>query len=346
MNIKHLKKIISVIALLLSLVCHSQNSPNNSSELTYYKLVENPLKTVIVKAKIGDSMEGKFVLDSGMSGCAVIDTDFFLKNVDASKLRKEKPVHKFANDCTFYYGDIKITIGNHTASFKKIRVEKLRKDILDNDLVGCIGDNMFVDKITVIDFDENKIAFTDSLKIDSSYIAIPFIKAKINDEWNMNRKFLEINGFTDNNKKKIKGIFMFDTGCEVSGIVMKQVLAKKIISKNTCLTEKEGIFSNSYYNYESMWRVDSLQLGNINIKRVPLRTTKFSYGETLDKFAYDGILGLAVLRQFNIIADYKHNIFYIKPNNYYKYVNELYKKKGIKNNDIKKVEISKSLSNR
>jgi hypothetical protein len=182
-----------------------------------------------------------------------------------------------------------------------------------------MGEEIFSDKITIIDYDKNKIAFTDIFLADSNYIALPMYAPRKKIKYN--QKFIKIDGFNEKNGGTKSGFFLLDLGTSKGGIILKSDFAKKIsldIKKADILPSFHNLFEKDY-----RWYLDSLKAATLLLHNVPVRLVKHAGFDRLDALeGGDGLLGLALLKRFNMILDYKNNILYLKPNKYFKEKNK------------------------
>jgi hypothetical protein len=274
-----------------------------------------PFYLITVCATIDKSEPGNFALDSGLSGI-IVDSVFFHNNIDTTNLREINTSRQiYWNKC--YEGDVRVTIGTHTFCCKKIEVRNQRSmsnySVENYYLDGVIGEGAFINKITMVDFDKSQICFADMGAIDSSYIALPLLPAKEQTSTNPNQKYIEVNGFTNNQGEKVSGNFLFSTGTCSSDIILKSIFGSGI-----ALGEHPSIsYSKMNYGKEDwVYWVKFLHIGSIQTN-LYVRKLKSEDRDILDELkGGDGIIGMGVLRKYNFIADYKNNILYLKRNNW------------------------------
>lgn len=286
----------------------SRNTLDN--KISYIPIISSkgaPL-LLAVEAMLNDSISGYFTIDTGMPPTGVIlDSTFFYDNFDTTKLK-----FKFSdnNGYSYYEGEIPITIGNVKFEGRSIAVRDFKSKIHpEYPYVGLLGVDPFLDRYTIIDMDNSRIAFVDSIEIDSSYISLPMHTTEL-DPPDFNRKYISVKGFMDNKGSEKEGLFVFDTGCQPLGLIIKPSFLEDVPMNNTRIEQNRLVQD-----------IDSLQLGTIKINRVsvgkPLHPAEVARFEKTTLLFGDGVIGMPLIIRFNIIMDYKHNRIYLKPSKYF-----------------------------
>ena len=308
----HCKSFILCFLLFSSIVCYGRKPELDSTGITTstkYLPIANDRDRISVKATVMNCPDAYFRLDTGTNGRIIIDSTFFYKNIDTTNLKRVSPKYKMYYWRTYYEGNIPVKIGNNVFYYKRVEVNNQRRHYsnLNYDLIGLIGEEAFLNKISVIDFDKNEIAFFDSITIDSTYYAIPLYSLNENLHHNRNQKFINVEGFKTKNGNKKKAYFLFDTGCGQYAIMMKTSFAKDL----KLPAKRETLHGTRESHYR--WGIDSLALGAVKMYHVPVRSVtkdSFDYFEALE--GGDGLFGMPLIRRFNIILDYKKNVLYLK----------------------------------
>jgi hypothetical protein len=281
-----------------------------------YHFEQNASGNIIVNAYCnGNNIKGLFMLDNGTK-TTEMDSAFFYKNIDTAKLKLKKPKFKMFYFRAIYEGDIMFTIGNYTFKINEIKVSNFAVKYRNSykpmpNLNGIIGEDAFVNKITTIDFERNQIDFVDTVQIDAAYTAIPLLSK---NKKNVNQKMVTVSGFPLDGSKRITLDFLLDLGSGKTGLFLKHDWYKKIANKR-----KVKMVYQEAGDEITDWTTDSLYLGGIFLNTVRMRAYS-SYGawDPLEALvAADGLLGIPLLERFFVIADYKNNILYLKPNNNY-----------------------------
>jgi hypothetical protein len=293
------KKISSILYLLSSfiLLCNGQDK-----DTLEYVPIADYSNYIIVKASINGSTEGCFLLDTGLtSGRMQIDSAFFYNNIDTTDLVRINPKFKMYYWQAFYKGNILVNIGSRYFYVNEIEVNNQAKTHRD----GLIGVEAFLNKVTIVDFDKKRIAFVDSISVDSSCIVVPLLPPKIRNKLNANQKFIEVDGFLDKMGRRKTGRFLLDTGCIPLGFILKESYV------NTLDTSR---FNGDRYQ-------DPLLISNLDIGTVSIMLRKKNKDLSSIKIdaivGGDGVAGMMLLRKYNFIADYKKNVLYLKPNKKY-----------------------------
>ena len=309
---KVIKLIAIIIVAFFSFSCNGSNTvDNNPDDSIVYEMLSAGDSAIlfVTKACINDSVYGEFILDTGYNSEKMIfDSTFFYNHVDTTNLVRVKPKYKQFYWQAFYEGEVNIRIADHSFKVTKIEVTNRYRDNYMG--IGLIGAGAFLNKMTIIDFDKNRIAFVDTLRIDSSYTAIPLYPPRERHKDNGTQKFVEIDGFVDNKGEKQQGRFLFDTGSWVTGLRLKMDFEKSLgLPLENAVIKKNDL----------MWRIDSLFIDSIQINKVPVRRThKPQRFDRYDALAGgDGLLGMPLIKRFNIILDYKNDILYLKPNKWF-----------------------------
>jgi len=129
---------------------------------------------------------------------------------------------------------------------------------------------------------------TTKLKMD--YKGIPTVKSKVNGSRELD--------------------FILDTGAQMT--VLSSEMAKKLNVK-PLVSGSRGAGAGGEFSVD-LGMIDSLQLGDIVIKNVPVaiidsRKLTFKLFGFMTIFKIDGIIGLPLLKQFDVIFDYKGKRF-------------------------------------
>jgi hypothetical protein len=313
--------------LIISSCSSNQNRKEDTLDikdtLSYLPFVTDTLGRFIVQASVNNGI-GNFYLDTGTSdSLIIIDSTFFYNHIDTTGLVRGKPFIAPPRWTVLYRGNTTVVIGNNIFHADKIRIYDSGMYLKKGDnVVGVIGRCFLKDKIMVVDFDRNRMAFADYLQVDTSYVAVPLLPPLNYDEkYTENDKYVEVSGFVNSKGKPLKGRFLFDTGHYGVGLVLKGDLAKAVAAK-TPIIKKDPVRKN--VNALLVWSADSLNIATINIGNILVWKT-IQEGGIYGPIMYDmleggdGLLGMEVIKRFNFIADYKNNILYLKPNNnYYK----------------------------
>lgn len=292
---------------------------DTTSAISYVDFV--PYMQHCVKASVnGSNALGTFLVDTGTSDEVgiTIDSTFFFTHVDTTGLKRVNPSFRMYYWRMHYEGDIHLTIGNYSFRVKRLTVNNQRRlwsgTNKDGVLTGIIDVSPFLNKYTIIDYEHHRMAFVDTVIIDSTYSVVPLYRSRVSKPSFDYQRFVKIDGFENKFGEKVSGLFLLDTGCFDKGLMLKTDFANRL--KAPIETRAHGDCIR--------WYADSLQadnIGNMKINNVPLDRVK--KGELFDRYVMleggDGLLGINILSRFQLIVDYKHDKLYLKPNKrYYK----------------------------
>jgi hypothetical protein len=294
------------------MVCSSCNNVNSSQkDVDYITFETTKSGHILLNVIINDSINGKFMLDNG-SDCCTFDSTFFYDNFDKTKFK----IWKQHPSLWFEYGEgsMNISTEHHSFSIKKeFSIQNFK-----NKISGIIGSEMFKNKITVINFDDNKIAFVDSCSIPEDYFTIKLLSPFIDSFPYLNHmKYIRISGFESSKGQRVSSDFLFDMGAS-GGLSAKHSFFKTIkhdISRVDTVRSKT--INTKYPTMNHIYYFDSLFLDTL----IPIYNVDVSVSHKIDPLEAlrygDGLLGMNILSKFNLIYDDTHNLLYIKPNNKY-----------------------------
>lgn len=266
---------------------------------------------IFVEATIGDNLKGVFMLDTGATDYGLVLDSASFAQLDAELFTRLPQTMRLAFYRAEYKGDVRIIVGDITPlmfretkilAFDKARLptKNLTKEF---DIIGIIGYPFFKDNIVSIDFDTNTLCFLDSIPTDEGFTAIRLTK----DEKGL--RLMDVDGFTTTEGKRLSASVVFDTG-NLWGIVLKKVFAARLLVGNTEM-QKSGL--SEYVR----WRADSLAVGPFTLNNIPLRYDRNSVGKEYAVSQGEGLMGMAVMKRFNLIIDFKNDVLYLKPNRYF-----------------------------
>lgn len=320
---KSLKMLVFICVLLqvpsFQAKVNMQQVPTDSTNvISYVDFV--PYMQHCVKASVnGSNVLGTFLVDSGTSDEVgiTIDSTFFFNHVDTTGLKRVKPAYRMYYWRMHYEGDIQLTMGDYSFRVKRLTVNNQRRLRLGNEdgiFTGVIDVTPFLNKYTIIDSENHRMAFVDTVVIDSTYSVVPLYRSRVSKPVSDSQRFIKVDGLENKSKKKISGFFLLDTGCFGKGLMLKTDFANRL---KIPLDTKE-------HDDCIRWYVDSLQVGDIVINNVPLdRVKKGEFDRYVMLEGGDGLFGINLLRRFQLIIDYKHDKLYLKPNKkYYERNNE------------------------
>jgi len=271
---------------------------------------------IFVEATIGDSLKGVFMLDTGATDYGlVLDSTSFVR-LDTASFTRLPQTMKMDFYRAEYKGDVGIVIGDcPPLTFRETKVlvfdEKqlpTRNLTKEFEAKGIIGYPPVEDRIVSIDFDTNTLCFLDTIPADEGYAVIGLTKA------GKGLRLMDVSGFTTADGRRLSASVAFDTG-NLWGIVLRKEFAAKLPLGSTEV-QKSGL--SEYVR----WRADSLAVGPFTLNNVPLRYDRNGVGKEYTIGQGDGLMGMAVMKRFNLIIDFRHDVLYLKPNRYFKEKNK------------------------
>ena len=264
---------------------------------------------IFVEATVDDSLNGIFMLDTGATAFGlVLDSASFARLDTSSFSRKPQPM-ELAFYRAEYMGDVRIAIGENVPQtyedmnvlvFEESRMPT-RNLTRDFNVIGIIGYPLFAGRITSIDFDNNTLCILDSLPMTEGFTPIKLTKTE------SGFRFMEVEGLPIIRRKKPASV-VFDTG-NLWGIILK----KGFIRQPPSSSEIQRYGMSEYVR----WRADSVTIGGLTLNNVPLRYDRNGVGKEYSVELGEGLLGMAVMKRFNMIIDFKHDILFLKPNHYF-----------------------------
>ncbi|WP_052496184.1 FKBP-type peptidyl-prolyl cis-trans isomerase [Pedobacter lusitanus] len=177
---------------------------------------------------------------------------------------------------------------------------------------GIIGYELLNKYVTQLDFDRKKMSLYDDIKsVDTTgYTGIPF---EFNKDILIPRFPVSI---TLANGEKFTGRVMFDTG-NVFTLIVSTPFSKfhDFNSKLGQTTILGGRGMNST-TQDQLATIQAMSFNGFDFGKMKIRLTINDKAEAKD--GYLGILGIEIIRRFNVILDYKHQMIYMKPNQAYR----------------------------
>jgi hypothetical protein len=276
---------------------------------------------LVVRASCNGSEKEYFILDSGYASDQImLDSAYFYESVNADKLEPVKPKFRMNYWNTFYKGEVNVNIAGRSFCLDSAKVDVTSQFQEKNKyrypkLLGMLGVDVFLNKMTILNFKENLIAFIDTLNTDfdiNNFIVVDLVQARTITKINKDYRFISIEGFETKNGTKKKGLFLLDIGCRSSELVMKSSFGKDI--KYEKQESQKSVFTFGAYDW--VWRSDTLILGDsFKTNNIEVSVCKLPPGqeklEMLD--GGDGVLGLSFFKKFDIVIfDFINNKLYLK----------------------------------
>ncbi len=282
-------------------------------------------KHLFIKMQTGQSDTLHFIFDSGATGASI---DSAVAEHAGIGKKNRRPVSVSGSGGTQNY-----TMAlNQNLKLKDLEINPIDLTLINfntlsavigSKLDGIIGYDILNRYVTQLDFDHKKISLYDQIKsVDTTgYTGIPF---------EFNRGIL-IPRFpiavTLANGETFTGKVMFDTG-NVFSLLVSTPFSKyhDFSSKLGQITITNGMGLNAI-TQDQIATIQSMSFNGFNFGRMGIRLTVNDKAEPKD--GYLGILGIEVIRRFNVILDYAHKKIYLKPNQAY---HEVFKLEDVKEN--------------
>jgi len=273
---------------------------------------------IYLKVSINDSITGVFLFDTGANEL-IIDQKFATENsltfLSKEALQKKKEYSygvgegKLKNN---YLEKVKIEIANRKFIREEVRtmaLDSLFADVLGHEINGIVGYDLFKAYWCIMDFDSSQLSLNDTMPtaLLKGYEKIPYQKEY--------RKPMVQVALELPNNKKIKSKLIFDMGSGRSiSLTHQKALTENLFNTIDSLNcqghEVTGIGGKGQSCEGEIKSINfgtSIQLDSINIELG--RDQKGALG--MHKM-YDGLLGMEVIRQFNVIIDQKGKNIYLR----------------------------------
>ncbi|CAM4423472.1 Domain amino terminal to FKBP-type peptidyl-prolyl isomerase [Pedobacter westerhofensis] len=280
----------------------------------YAQVAELPFefrgKHLFVKAQTGTSDTLNFIFDTGATG-AMIDSATAERAGISKESRLPASVAGSGGSQSYIMAlNQSIKVGN--TEFKHINLTMVNfaslSSGLGTKLDGIIGYEVMNRYITKIDFDRKKISLYDQNQPadTTGYTAIPF---EFNKSVMIPRFPISI---TLANGETFNGKVMFDTGNAFP------LLISTPFSKFHNFDSKLGETSRTIgrgmnaVTQDQVADIKSMSFNGFNFGPMSVRLTLNEKAEAKD--GYLGILGIEIIKRFNVIMDYGRKRIYLKPN--------------------------------
>lgn len=264
-----------------------------------------------IYAVINDSIEGRFVFDTGASGLYLDST--FIKNhnsiiksnLDTARMRGAGATGY--KQVLIIKDSVSISAGNYAHNFINSPILKLT-DINGENIAGIIGNEFIKNKILIIDNDKQKLRIDTVLDTKKYEITIPF-------QFENGRIYLPVD-LTMKKGQAVTCKLLVDLGCS-DAIVLNSPYFKSL---------ERSILPTNIVDYTILYggalggnsdggdfRLTSIKLGNDVINNPIISFSKDTLG-AFSKTDYDGLLGNEILDRYNYAIDYQTQKLYLTKN--------------------------------
>lgn len=284
---------IEKLILLLSLLAVACQVPqSNDKKLLINDTLKFELKgnTIYIPAVVENTDSVIFILDNE-APYSFFNKDYFVNILDSFK--NFILIRSLDTNTFIYKGKIDVKIHNTSISLDTVAFGILPKFCK----YGFLGTGFFINKIISLNFIDSILYISNTLPDTSNYEKIPLHKTSSS----LSLRWIELE-FKNNDNQKIVANFGIDLGAPYT------------------------FFTTNFFN--------KIDIGKINIDttskslREQLNHIILRYknekiptiNDNLDDFniQLDGVIGIAFLKKFDCILDYKNNNLYIRPNNRFK----------------------------
>ncbi len=269
--------------------------------------IEYKHNMVFLSCKVNDTIRGNFIFDTGCYGMCY-DSLF---NSQHHFIDLNVPVLPYKNDSLAQEPSLKrqnLSFNDYSYSTYGAQIINL-KSMDGRKVDGLIGWDLFYNKMVEFNFLESSLKvrhFKDTL-VDASFTKIPLKQTQDG--------FLLQTKIKINEGLEISGDFLLDMG--YSG---KILLGHKITAKHK-LEEKLHDILPLYSAYATVegegyrfaGRVKKLTFNDFTFNDV-IVSCSAKEEPILEGSEFIGLLGMDILKRFDMIIDFKRNILYLKPN--------------------------------
>lgn len=268
---------------------------------------------LLVKVQTNQSDSLNFIFDSGATNISI--DSLTAERAGISKENRETVSvggsggtqnYKMALHQNLKLGNIEINDVNMVLiNFKSL------SEAIGVKLDGIIGYEVLNKYVTKLDFDHKKISFYDQIKsVDTTgYTGIPF-------EFNKNILIPRFPiSVTLANGETFTGRVMFDTGNAFTLIVSTPFSKYHNFNSKLGETSMQVGRGLNATTQDQLATINSMSFNGFNFGKMGIRLTINDQAEPKD--GYLGILGVEVIRRFDVILDYQQKKIYLKPNQAY-----------------------------
>ncbi|TCC99500.1 FKBP-type peptidyl-prolyl cis-trans isomerase [Pedobacter hiemivivus] len=293
-----------IVLLAFFIVAGSADLPAQITKIPF----ESKGSHLYIKVQTAQSDSLSFIFDTGTTG-ATIDS------ATAEKIGVSKENRKMVNVGGIAGMQTNIMAVNQNLKLKNIEIKGLNlvlmnlntlSKILGRRLDGLIGYEIMNKYVTQIDFDHKHLLLYNQIKeVDTTgYTGIPF---EFNKGVLIPRFPITI---TLTNGERYTGRAMFDTGNAFSLLVSAPY--NKFHNLNAKLGTVFPAWGLNPVAPDLVAMIKSMSFNGFDFGNMSIRLTTNEQAEPKD--GYLGILGIEVIKRFNVILDYAHKRIYLKPN--------------------------------
>lgn len=279
---------------------------------------------LFIKVQTNSSDSLRFVFDTGCTG-ATIDSATAEKG-GVSKLNRRMVNVAGSGGAQNYTMALSQSLKLKNVEIKGVNLVLANmaniSAVMGSRVDGIIGYEILKQYVTQIDFDQKKLLLYDQIKsVDTTgYTGIPF-------EFNRNILIPRFPiSVTLANGETFTGRAMFDTGNAFTLIVSTPFSKFHDFNSKLGETTTTGGQGMNASTQDQLANIKSMSFNGFNFGTMGIRLTINEKAEAKD--GYLGILGMGVIKRFNVILDYAHHKIYLKPNHTYRDAFNEYGPKG------------------
>ena len=313
-----------LILLLFAMACQTPNPEIEESQATSIEMPPPPPKNleltshVYLSTTINDSIQGVFLFDTGANEL-IVDQRFAkatqLEFISKEDLKKEKKYSYGVGEGRLqnnYLKQLIVKIADRKFERQVVRtiaLDSLLGSVLNHEINGIIGYDLFKDYWAFFDFDNYKLSLNDTIapNLLKDYEKIPFKKEYRKP---MIQVELELP-----NDKKIKSKLMFDMGSgrSVSLTHQKAISENLFNSIDSLNCYEEDVTGIGGQGKSCEGKIKSIRFGSsIQLDSINIELGKDQKGALGMHTMYDGLLGMDIISRFNVIIDQKEKNIYLK----------------------------------
>lgn len=312
-----------MVFLFFLVSCRNNNSHSNGSLSTNDDpevILEDHASNMVLashlylKINIQDSTEGYFLFDSGANGL-ILDKTFVKENrlslASSKHSYKTYGVGEGSLDATYAY-NVSSSFNDHYFEFDSCRImglDSLLGSVLDNKIDGIIGADVFSDYIMKMDFDNQYVRLTNGIdkKDLEDYVAIPY-------SYEYRKPMVPIN-ISLNEVKQFPAKLMFDMGSG-SGVSLthKKSIKENLFSHDHSLfCEVDSVSGIGGISSICLLEINAIETDTLVLQeKGEIEISKDKRGALGMHTMYDGILGMDIIKNYNVVIDQEKQIIYLK----------------------------------
>jgi len=267
-------------------------------------------KHLFIKVKTGQRDSLRFIFDTGSTGISIDSTA--AKNAGLDLSSKKAVNVNGSGGAKGYMMALHQNLQLNSVELKDVNLVLVNFSSLSasvgSRLDGIIGYDILKKYVTQLDFEHKKILLYDRIPSadTTGYTGIPFEFSK-----NILIPRFPIS-ITLANGESFKGKVMFDTGNAFTLIVSTPFAKYHNFNSKLGETSFAGGIGANAVTKDQLATINAMSFNGFQFGKMGIRLTVNEAAEARD--GYLGILGIEVIKRFNVILDYANKKIYLKPN--------------------------------